>query len=97
MTGLNVYYYVKEGKMKPFTEALKNNNIAKLCRNENGCLQYDYYISNDCPDKILLLIERWETPEAQKTHTTQPHFILLQKLKEEFVEKTEFFNYSDCK
>ena len=97
MTGLNVYYYVKKGMMQSFIEALNYNNIAQQCRDENGCLQYDYFISEDKPEEVLLLIERWKNAEAQKVHTTQPHFILLQKLKAEFVEKTEFFNYSDCK
>ena len=97
MTGLNVYYHLKPGKMNEFIDSLISNNIADLCRNENGCLQYDYFRSLDDPDNVLLLIERWETSEAQKVHTTQPHFILLQELKAKYVEKTEFFNYGECK
>ena len=97
MTGLNVYYYVREGMMSDFIDALNSNRIAEQCRNENGCLQYDYFISEDKPDKLLLLIERWENAEAQKVHTSQPHFLILQDLKAKYVEKTEFFNYSDCK
>ncbi|MBR4767175.1 MAG: antibiotic biosynthesis monooxygenase [Clostridia bacterium] len=97
MTGLNVYYYIKEGMMHKFIDALDKNNIAEQCRDENGCLQYDYFISKDCPKTVLLLIERWENADAQKVHTLQPHFLLLQDLKAKYVEKTEFFNYSDCK
>ena len=97
MTGLNVYYYVREGMMTDFIGALNSNNIAEQCRNENGCLQYDYFISESKPERLLLLIERWESAETQKIHTTQPHFSILQELKARYVEKTEFFNYSDCK
>lgn len=97
MTGLNVFYYVKEGMMQSFIDALDKNSIADQCRKENGCLQYDYFISKDSPKKILLLIERWKDTDAQKVHTTQLHFKLLQELKAKYVEKTEFFNYSDCK
>ena len=97
MTGLNVYYYVKKGMMRKFIDALDKNSIAEQCREENGCLQYDYYISKDHPETVLLLIERWENSDAQKTHTMQPHFLLLQQFKAKYVDKTEFFNYSECK
>ena len=97
MTGLNVFYYVKEGMMQSFIDALDKNSIADQCRKENGCLQYVYFISKDSHKKILLLIERWKDTDAQKVHTTQLHFKLLQELKAKYVEKTEFFNYSDCK
>ncbi|MBQ6265036.1 MAG: antibiotic biosynthesis monooxygenase [Clostridia bacterium] len=97
MTGLNVYYYVKEGMMQSFVDELDKNCIAEQCIKETGCLQYDYFISKESPDSVLLLIERWQNAEAQKIHTTQPHFKLLQELKAKYVEKTEFFNYSECK
>ena len=61
-------------------------------RSEAGCLQYDYYLSVSDPDEVLL-VERWESPEAQKLHLTQPHMDRVKQLKERFVERTTLVSY----
>lgn len=97
MTGLNVYYHIKPGMKAAFIEAIITNNIGEKCRNEDGCLQYDYFTPLKNGDNLLVLIERWRDENAQKVHSTQPHFLLLQQLKEEYVEDTDIFNYNECR
>ncbi|MGN1478193.1 MAG: antibiotic biosynthesis monooxygenase [Acutalibacteraceae bacterium] len=85
---LNVYYHTKPGKREEFLNAIKKEGIDKKCRNENGNIRYDYYLS-DSDENEILLVEKWESKKYQQIHCTQPHAKLLQKLKAEFVENTE--------
>ncbi len=85
----NVYYYLLPGKRDEFMQKLAELKVAELSREEDGCLQYDYFISVDSPD-ILLLAECWRDEEAQKAHCSSSHCLALQQIKARYVEKTEF-------
>ena len=67
--------------------ALAARGIPDMIRAEAGCLQYDYYLSIERADEILLL-ERWTSPQAQAAHLGQPHMAALREIKEQYVEKT---------
>ena len=83
--------YVKfqcfDGKREAFIEAVKNEGILSAIREENGCLGYDYYLSDTDKNEILL-IEGWETREHQQIHLTQPHMARLREIKEDHIHTT---------
>ena len=56
-------------------------------RGEQGCLQYDYHLSCEAPDTVVLL-ERWADDAALARHARQPHMGRLLALKDAYVEKT---------
>ena len=56
-------------------------------RHENGCVKYDYYLSEEDPNELLLL-EQWETKEHQQIHIAQPHMALLRSFKEDYITDT---------
>lgn len=88
MLNMVVYYHCKRGLRGEFINALERENLAKLCRAEHGCVQYEYFIPLEDADTLLLL-EKWETEDAQSVHVTMPHFKVLSGLKEQFVERVE--------
>lgn len=90
--GINVTYHTKPGKRQDLLDGLSAAGIRDAVRAEAGCLQYDYYLSVSDPDEVLL-VERWESQEAQKLHLTQPHMDRVKQLKERFVERTTLVSY----
>ncbi len=82
-----VTYTAKPGQRETFLRALAARGIPEAVRAEAGCLQYDYYLSIENEDEILLL-ERWTSAEAQQTHLRQPHMAQARELKELYVETT---------
>ena len=85
---LLVTYTAKPGMRETFLRALAARGIPELIRAEEGCLQYDYHLSIENADQILLL-ERWTSAEAQETHMGQPHMVTLRQLKEKYVERVD--------
>ena len=53
-------------------------------RREDGCLRYDYFLSVQNADEILL-VEQWQTEEQQQAHLRAPHMDRLRRLKSEYV------------
>ncbi|MBN1317392.1 MAG: antibiotic biosynthesis monooxygenase [Anaerolineales bacterium] len=51
---------------------------AKATRQEEGCIQYDYVLSPEDPDGVLV-IERWESINAALAHMQTEHFKVLGK------------------
>ena len=82
-----VTYTAKPGQRETFLRALAARGLPETIRAEDGCLQYDYFLSIDRADEILLL-ERWRSAEAQQTHLRQPHMAQVRELKEQYVENT---------
>ena len=83
--------YVKfdchQQKREAFIERMKETGILEAIRAEEGCIKYDYYLSEKDPNEILL-IEQWESKEHQQIHLKQPHMELLRQFKSEYIEKT---------
>ena len=92
MMVLNVIYKCKPGRREAFLEAIKAEGIDQASRDEEDNFRYDYFLSADDPDEILLL-EHWKDEAAQKHHATLPHFIKLGEMKADYVESTELCKY----
>ena len=90
--GINVTYQVKPGRRQEFLDALSAAGVREAVLNEAGCLQYDYYLSAGEPDQVLL-VERWESRQAQQLHLTQPHMAKMREIKERLVDKTALTSY----
>ena len=74
-------------KREAFIQQVKETGILDAIRGEDGCIKYDYYLSEKDPDEILL-IEQWESKEHQQIHLTQPHMVLLKSFKDDYISKT---------
>ncbi len=92
MVVLNVTYKCKSGKREEFLEAVKTEKIGELCRQEEGNIRYDFYLSAEDPDGMMLL-EQWADEGILSKHQQQPHFKRMGELKKDFVEETIFEKY----
>ena len=82
-----VTYHAKPGRRENFLRQLSAEGVIDTIRAERGCLRYDYYLSVQDADE-LLLIERWESAAHQRVHMEQPHMARLKAIKEQFVDST---------
>ncbi|MBE6989735.1 MAG: antibiotic biosynthesis monooxygenase [Ruminococcaceae bacterium] len=86
-TYLFVTYITKPGQRETFLREMAERGVTEAIRAEDGCLQYDYYLSIQNENEILLA-ERWTSPEKQQVHMGQPHMTHITELKEKYVEST---------
>ena len=74
-------------KREAFIERVKETGILDEIRAENGCIKYDYYLSEKDPNEILL-IEQWKSKNHQQIHINQPHMARLREFKGEEIVST---------
>ena len=74
-------------KREAFIQKMKDTGVLEAIRNEDGCLMYDYYLSEKDPDE-LLLIEQWETKQHQQVHLTTPHMDQMREFKDAYISAT---------
>ncbi len=70
-----------------FIKKVKESGVLEAIRNEDGCLKYDYYLS-ERDENELLLIEKWESKKQQEIHLTQPHMDTLRSFKGDYITHT---------
>ena len=71
-----------------FIQKVKDTGVLDAIRGEDGCIRYDYYLSEKDPGE-LLLIEQWETKEKQQIHIGQPHMDTLRGFKGDYIPDTK--------
>ena len=64
---LHCYYPGRDGSARAFVEEMISSGIQDEVRNEDGCLQYDYFLSAQDPETAVLL-EKWRDAEALNAH-----------------------------
>ncbi|MBQ2704025.1 MAG: antibiotic biosynthesis monooxygenase [Clostridia bacterium] len=74
-------------KRQAFIEKVKSSGVLDAIRAEDGCIRYDYYLSEK-DENELLLIEQWESKDHQQIHLTQPHMDTLRSFKEDYITNT---------
>lgn len=89
---VEVHYFVKDGKRGEFYRTILERGIAAASRAEAGNEKYDYYLSPENENE-LLLIELWASAEAVQAHGQTPHFQQLAELKQAYVEDTVIRRY----
>lgn len=88
---INVTYTMKPGMRDTFLKEVQAQGIQAAVRQEDGCLQYDYYLPVE-EDNTLLLVERWRDRQAQQVHLTTPHMAALGKIKADCVADTQLIS-----
>ena len=74
-------------KREAFIDKVKETGVLDSIRAENGCIRYDYYLSEKDPNE-LLLIEQWESKQHQQIHINQPHMDTLRSFKGNYITNT---------
>ena len=74
-------------KRAAFIERVKTEGVLDAIRAEEGCIRYDYYLSEKDANE-LLLIEQWASKQHQQIHLDQPHMARLRTFKGEYITDT---------
>ncbi len=74
-------------KRAPFIKKVKESGVLDAIRAEDGCIRYDYYLSEKDPNE-LLLIEQWVSKQHQQIHIKQPHMDKLRSFKGDYITNT---------
>ena len=75
---VNLRYTGKSGSARTFAEEMTSSGTVDVIRNENGNLRYEYYLSFDDPETVLL-IDEWTDQAAIDRHHASP---MMQKITE---------------
>ena len=84
MLVFNVTFRCKPGMREAFLEKIKAEGIDVSSRAEPGNLQYDFFLSAENKED-LLLIEKYRDDAAVAAHVRQEHVARLVALKEQYV------------
>ena len=87
---LNVYQYLKPGTTARFLEQVEKNEICALAQKEPGCRKYEYYVPAQIGDEEhVLLVEKWDSREAQQEHLKLEAYKKLRSFSGEYVLRSE--------
>lgn len=87
MYTIYVKFHCFPQKREAFIRKMRDSGILAAIRAEDGCQTYDYYLSEEHPDDILL-IEQWASKAHQQVHLTQPHMAQMRTFKDDYIAKT---------
>ena len=75
---VNLRYTGKDGSARAFAEEMTKSGTVEAIRKENGNLRYEYYLSFDDSETVLL-IDEWTDQAAIDRHHASP---MMQKITE---------------
>ena len=92
MLVLNVIFKCAPGTREELRELVKAEGIDVASRNEEGNFKYEFFMSTEDPDDILL-IEWWKDVDAWMAHRSLPHSSKLDEIKKGRVLSAEIRKY----
>ena len=92
MLVLNVIFKCAPGTREELRELVRAEGIDVASRNEEGNFKYEFFMSTEEPNDILLL-EWWKDVDAWMEHRTLPHYKKLDELKKGRVLSAEIRKY----
>ena len=83
MLTVNLRYTGKDGAARRFAEEMTSSGTVAAIRAEAGNLRYEYYLSMEDPETVLL-IDSWENQEAIDVHHASPMMVTIARLREKY-------------
>lgn len=80
---VNLRYTGENGSARRFAEEMTESSTVAAIRAEEGNLRYDYYLSLDDPETVLL-IDSWEDQAAIDRHHASPMMVTIAALREKY-------------
>ncbi len=80
---VNLRYKGENGSAKAFAEEMTSSGTVDKIRAEEGNLRYEYYVSMEDPETVLL-IDSWENQEAIDKHHATPMMGTIAALREKY-------------
>lgn len=83
-----VVYTIKSGMRDAFVQEVFGSGLLATIREAEGCQVYDYYISEESDDRLMLM-ENWESDAHREAHLAAAYMGTLNGLIEQYVEEIE--------
>ncbi len=79
-----VVYTTKPGERDAFVQEVFGSGLLATIREAEGCQTYDYYISEESDDRLMLM-ENWESDAHREAHLAADYMNTLGALIERYV------------
>ena len=83
MITVNIRYRGENGAARAFADEMTAGGTVEQIRAESGNLRYEYYLSLDDPE-TLLLIDSWADQAALDAHHASPMMAVIAGLREKY-------------
>ena len=80
---VNLRYTGKNGSARKFAEEMTSSGTVDAIRAESGNQRYEYYISMEDPETVLL-IDSWTDQKAIDVHHASPMMKTIAELREKY-------------
>ncbi|WP_281523073.1 putative quinol monooxygenase [Mogibacterium timidum] len=80
---MNLYYSGVGGRARMFVEEMESSGVADAIRNEDGNLRYEYFLSLDDPETVLL-IDSWRDQTTLDAHHGSEMMEQISALREKY-------------
>ena len=80
---VNIRYTGKDGNARKFAEEMTSSKTVDAIRAESGNLRYEYYISMEDSETVLL-IDSWTDQKAIDVHHASPMMNTIMQLREKY-------------
>ncbi len=80
---VHLYYTGVDGSARRFAEEMTAGGTVDAIRAETGNLRYEYYISLEDPETVLL-VDTWENQAAIDAHHASPMMAKVAELREKY-------------
>ena len=80
---MNLYYTGVKGNAQKFAQEMESSGTAAAIRAEEGNLKYNYFISMDDPETVLL-IDSWKDQASLDVHHASPMMQTIMQLREKY-------------
>ena len=80
---VNLYYKGENGNAKKFVEEMISSGTVDAIRKEEGNEKYDYFVSYDDSETILL-IDSWKDQKSIDLHHASPMMETIAKLRDKY-------------
>lgn len=91
---INIYYTGKDGNALKFAKEMIESGLVEQIRNEQGNLKYDYFVSLNNKDTILL-VDRWIDQNALDLHHKSKFMDEIIKLRDKYDLKMKVERFKD--
>lgn len=91
---VNIYYTGQNGSAQKFMNEMIQSGTVKKIKEEQGNLKYDYFISVDNPETVLL-IDSWKSQSDIDLHHASPMMNTIMALREKYDLHMRVERYKD--
>lgn len=80
---INIYYKGQDGSAHRFIREMIDSGLVAAIRAEEGNLRYEYFLSQE-DEETILLVDRWKDQKSLDLHHASPMMEEIAKLRDKY-------------